>query len=129
MIGGNTRGMLAEAAITSRNRLQRLGRADRGDLAHVPDGGPLGVEIGGHHQQLSALGVFACDRRQDLRPDIAGHELAQPRVAEQAGSEQHAHDAGIAQQALRDAAGVDLPQRVVILRSRETQKARSGRRC
>ena len=100
-------------------QLERLGRADRGDLAHVPDRGALGVEIGGDHQQPSALGVLAGDLRHDLRPDIACDQLAQPRIAEQPGAEQHAYDAGIVQQAFGDAAGVELSKRVVILRSEE----------
>ena len=87
------------------------------------------VEIGGHHQQPPALGVFTRDLRHDLRHRHSGDELAQPRVAEQAGSEQHTHDAGIAQEALRDAAGVDLPAACRHIASRETQRVQSGRRC
>ena len=106
---------------------QRLGRTDRGDFPHVPNDRALGVEIGRHREQFSALGIFACNGGQDLRPDIARHQFAQPLVAEQAGSEQHADDAGIIEQALCYAAGVDLPQRVVVLgpekRKRRNQAA------
>ena len=106
---------------------QRLGRTDCGDFPHVPNDRALGVEIGRHHEQFSALGIFACNGGQDLRPDIAGHQFAQSLIAEQAGSEEHADDAGIIEQARSYAAGVDLPQRVVVLgpekRKRRNQAA------
>ena len=43
---------------------QRLGPADVGDGAHVPDDGALSVKIGGDHLQTAAFAILARDGAQ-----------------------------------------------------------------
>src|SRR5207237_10064464 len=99
--------MLAEAAITSRNSFSASG---------VPTAAILPMSqmavrcVSRSVVTTSSLRPLAFSRATCARIS-ARHQLAQPRIAEQAGTEQHTHDAGIIQQTFCDAAGEDLLQR------------------
>lgn len=61
--------------------LQRLGRADGGNPAHVPDHGALGIEVGGDDQLLATFRMLDGHRPQHVCVDIAGDQLAQFHIA------------------------------------------------
>ncbi len=74
--------MLPEARSTLRNRLTRGGAAGlvggmRGDGAHVPDHGALGIEIGRDHEQPPPGPVTGGDIGQQLRRDLLGDQVLQ----------------------------------------------------
>ena len=79
--GGKAPGMLPEASSTLRNRLSAASPSSvggvRGDGAHVPDHGALGIEIGGDHEQTPAAAIFGGDIGQQRRRDLFGDQILQ----------------------------------------------------
>ena len=66
-------------------KFERARVATRGDLAHVPDCGPLRVEICGYDIEAASRPVFAGDGFEQGRVDMSRDQVPQRRCLEQAG--------------------------------------------
>jgi hypothetical protein len=82
----------------------------------------LGIEIRGDDQKHSSFGMFRGDGGKHILIDIAGDEFAQLTVSEQACTKQRVEHIRRFEQALSDAAGVDLPKLPVVTGSEERKR-------
>lgn len=76
-------------------QLGRLRMVARCDLAHVPDDGPLQVEVGRADEQDAPAPVFGSDRAQEFPIDIAGDDPGQlGRIGERSATQQAGKNLG-----------------------------------
>src|SRR5882724_5817612 len=70
---GKPTGILADTAMTSRNKLSAWGvlTSAMRPISHYRRA--LGVEISRHDKKIPTLGVFLCNFREHILVDIAGH--------------------------------------------------------
>ena len=102
-------------------QLQSCRRAIRGDTAHVPNDGALRVEIGRDDGQAPSLGVFGGDPGEHGPIHISGHEFAQALIAGQPRAEEQAFEARRSDEALGDAARIELTHQAVVARAQKSK--------
>jgi hypothetical protein len=103
-----------------------LRRADGGNPRDVPDDRPPGIEIGGAHEERSAIGALGCNGGDDRGIEVACNELPQARGAERSIATHDVQQAARLHEVVGRVTGIDLPQHPVVRRAEESERCDQG---
>jgi hypothetical protein len=108
------------------NELPGLRRADGGNPRDVPDDRPPGIEIGGAHEERSAVGALGCNGGDDRGIEVARNELPQARGAERSIATHDVQQAARLHEVGGRVTGIDFAQHPVVRRAEESERRDQG---